>query len=108
MRASRHMPRLSATLRREIIDWIVFGLSGETFYGDARDVPPTDCDIYWVEKWHCSSEEAKRRRARLTALSKEDLLTEALANYDFVQRAAALMPRKRGRPKRGWIVCAGR
>jgi len=93
------MPRLSGTLRRKIIDWIVFGLSGETLYGDAGDVPPTDCDIVWVEKWNCSSEEAKRRRARLNALSKEDLLTEALMYYDVVQRAAALMPRTRGRPK---------
>jgi hypothetical protein len=97
MQASRHTPRLSATLRREIIDWIVFGLSGK-LYGDARDDPPTDCDLIWVEKWNCSNEEAKRRRARLTALSKEDLLAEALTYYDFVQSAAALMP-KRGRPK---------
>ena len=37
------------SLRRKIIDWIVFGLSGETLYGDARDVPPTDCDIVCVE-----------------------------------------------------------
>lgn len=98
MQASSHVPRLSATLRREIIDWIVFGLSGETLYGDARDVPPTDCDIFFVEQWHGSSEEAKLRRARLAALSKEDLLTEAVTYYDFVQRAVALMPRKRGRP----------
>jgi hypothetical protein len=99
MQTSRHMPRLSATLRCEIIDWIVFGLSGETLYGDARDVPPADCDIFLVEQWHGHREIAKLRRARLTALSKEDLLSEVWKYYDIVQREAALLPRKRGRPK---------
>jgi hypothetical protein len=99
MPTSGHMPRLSPTLRREIIDWIVFGLSGETLYGDARDVLPTNCDIYFVEQWHGHREIAKLRRGRLTALSKEDLLSEVWKYYDIVQREAALLPRKRGRPK---------
>jgi hypothetical protein len=93
------MPRLSATLRREIIDWIVFGLSGQTLYGDARDVAPTDCDIFFVEQWHGSSEEAKLRRARLAAMSNKNLLVEASKYNEIEQRAAALLPRKRGRPR---------
>lgn len=108
MQASRHTPRLSATLRREIIDWIVFGLSGETLYGDARDVPPTDCDRFFVEEWHGRREVAKSRRARLTALSREELLTEALTYYDFVQKIGRLDAPEARTPKRGWIVGAGR
>jgi hypothetical protein len=93
------MKRFSAKLRREIIDWIVFDRSGETLYGDARDVPPTDWEDFFVEEWHGRSYEAKLRRARLERLSDAKFRTEALRYYETKQRMAALMPRKRGRPK---------
>ena len=70
------MQRLSAQLRREIIDWIVFYTT--QLYGDERDVAPTDCDEHWLEDWHYRSMEATHRRASLADLSDDNLLSKGL------------------------------
>ena len=63
------MRRLSADSRREIIDWIIFSVSGEELYGDERDVQPIDWDAFSIEQWSGRRYEAQLRRKRLTALS---------------------------------------
>jgi hypothetical protein len=93
------MQWLSAASRREIIDWIVAGLSGGEMYGDERDVPPTDCELFFIHEWHGRNHAAKLRRANLETLSDGRLLSEAWKYQDHEKQIAALMPRKRGRPK---------
>jgi hypothetical protein len=92
------MEHLTAAARREIIDWIVSGLSGGELYGDERDIPPSDCDLYWRYEWEGTRHTANLRRAHLEALTDEQLLCESRAHHQYLQRRAALMPRPRGRP----------
>jgi len=40
------MQRLTADARRELIDWIVAGPSGGDLYGDRRDIPPSNCELF--------------------------------------------------------------
>jgi hypothetical protein len=92
------MLQLSAKERREILDWIIFGLSGKTLYGDARDAPPTDCDEYFIEEWHGKAHAARLRRRRLEALSDQDLLHEGYTHLEEKQWVERLVHPKRGRP----------
>jgi hypothetical protein len=92
------MQRLTADARREIIDWIVAGRSGGEFYGDGRDIPPSDWDLYSLHQWQGWSHTAKLNRGYLEKLSDEDLEAEATNYYELRRSAVALMPRRRGRP----------
>jgi hypothetical protein len=64
------MQRLSAEQRHKIIDWMVFDASGEQFYGDSRDVEPTDWNISDIEWWKGYRYTAGLRRARLEAITQ--------------------------------------
>jgi hypothetical protein len=93
------MQQISADFRREIVDWIIFESCGG-LYGDARDVEPTDWNIFELEWWKGLRHTASLRRARLESLADGDLVDEGLRYHDLHQRLADLMPRKPGRPKK--------
>jgi hypothetical protein len=92
------MQPLTAKERSEIIDWLVFDLSGKTLYGDARDAPPTECDEYFIEEWQGRAYTAQLRRSRLAVLSDQDLLNESRKHFEGKQWVERLIPPKRGRP----------